>query len=196
MCSSCLTCSYIISILLGHCSIEFPYISDTGTHTPESCIFSQSLNIVSFLVVLTVYVRYKQIEQYYRDHLSHDSSRIMSINWIGLWVGCISAFGLSIVANFQETNVFRVHMTGAMMCFGFGVVYAWLQTVMSFKMIPLVNSLKVAHFRLFLSLVMTCTFLTSSVCGPMAFKQFHGADPRKWTREFQSDSLSTSESSE
>ena len=128
--------------------------------------------------------RYKQIEQFYRDYPSPQSSRIMSINWISLWVGCISAFGLSIVANFQETNVFRVHMTGAMMCFGFGVVYAWLQTVMSFKMIPHVNSHRVAIVRLLLAMIMTVTFMTSSVCGPMAFKQFHGRDPRKWGRKF------------
>lgn len=170
-------------MLLHHVTIDFPYISDTGTNTPESCIFSQSLNIVSFLVVLTVYVRYKQVEQYYRDHLSHDSGRIMSFNWIGLWVGCVSAFGLSIVANFQETSVFRVHMTGAMMCFGFGVMYSWLQSTMSLKMIPLVNSRRMAHFRLLLSFIMTCTFLTSSVCGPLAFKQFHGSNPRQWRRE-------------
>lgn len=160
--------------------MEFPYISDTGTHTPESCIFAQSLNIVSFLVVLTVYVRYKQIEQYYRDHLSPESSRIMSLNWIGLWIGCVSAFGLSIVANFQETNVFRVHMVGAIMCFGFGVMYAWIQTAMSFKMIPLVNSRGVAVFRAVLATIMTCTFMTSSVCGPMAFKRFQGSDPTRW----------------
>ena len=165
-------------------AVEFPYISDTGTYTPESCIFAQSLNIVSFLVVLTVYVRYKQIEQYYRDHLSQDSSRILSLNWIALWIGCVSAFGLSIVANFQETNVFRVHMTGAMMCFGFGVIYAWLQTAMSFKMIPLeVNSKKIAIFRAILSVIMTCTFLTSSVCGPMALHRFTGPNPRKWGRK-------------
>lgn len=68
------------------------------------------LNIVSFLVALTIYVRYKQVEQYYRDHMSPESTKILSRNMIALWLGWISAFGLSIVANFQETNVFRVHM--------------------------------------------------------------------------------------
>lgn len=172
---------FIISITLEHVEVEFPYISDTGTHTPESCIFSQLLNIVSFLLVLTVYVRYKQIEQYYRDHLSPESSRILSINWIALWIGCVSAFGMSIVANFQETNVFRVHMAGAILCFGFGVMYAWMQTFMSFKMIPLVNSRRMAFFRACLSVLMTITFFSAATCGPLAFKKLKpGADPTKW----------------
>ena len=175
--------TYIIAITLGHVEVDFPYISDTGTHTPESCIFSQMLNIVSFLLVLTFYVRYKQIEQYYRDHLSPESSRILSVNWIALWIGCVSAFGMSIVANFQETNVFRVHMAGALLCFGFGVIYTWMQTFMSFKMVPLVNSKKMAIFRLILSMIVTCTFLSASTCGPMAFRRLNpGADPTKWRR--------------
>jgi len=175
--------TYVIAILLGHVEVYFPYISDTGTHTPESCIFSQALNIVSFLVALTVYVRYKQIEQYYRDHLSPLSSRILSKNIVSLWFGWGSAFGLSVVANFQESNVFRVHMVGAMMAFGFGNLYSWLQTIMSFQMIPIVNTICVARFRLCLSMIMTCTFFMSSICGPMAFKQFNGKDPTNWHYE-------------
>ena len=39
----------MIAILLGHVEVEFPYISDTGTHVPESNIFAQSLNMVACL---------------------------------------------------------------------------------------------------------------------------------------------------
>ena len=174
---------YIIAICLRHVEVEFPYISDTGTHTPESCIFSQALNIVSFLVFLTVYVRYKQIEQHYRDQLSPNSRQNLRANWYSMCLGFISSFGLSVVANFQETNVFRVHMIGAMLAFGFGVMYAWSQTYMSFNMIPLVNSKSMAYCRLFLSILMTCTFTTSSICGPMAFRRFNGKDPTNWRRK-------------
>lgn len=175
----------MIAIVLGHVEVEFPYISDTGTHTPESCIFSQMLNIVSFLVAITIYVRYKHIEQYYRDsNLTIESESILKLNRRGLFAGLASSFGLSIVANFQETNVFRVHMAGAILAFGFGVLYSWIQTMMSFKMIPLVNTKHVACLRLVLSMIMTCTFATSSVCGPMAFRRFHGKDPTAWNRKF------------
>jgi hypothetical protein len=44
-----------------------------------------------------------------------------------LYLGWIGAFGISIVANFQETAVFRVHLTGALMAFGVGSAYLWTQ---------------------------------------------------------------------
>lgn len=54
---------------------------------------------------------------------------------------------------------------------------------MSYKMTPLVNSKKMAVFRTFLSVIMTCTFFTATVCGPMAFRRLHpGADPTKWRK--------------
>lgn len=40
---------YSISVLLGHTEPNFPYISDTGTYSPESCIFGQFVNIGAFL---------------------------------------------------------------------------------------------------------------------------------------------------
>lgn len=132
---------------------------------------------MSFLIALTIYVRYKQIEQHYRDHMSPECSKILSRNWVSLWLGWVASFGLSIVANFQETNVFRVHMVGAMTAFTFGVLYSWLQTLMSFNMVGVVNGLHVARIRLVLSIIMSCSYLTSMVCGPMAFRQFHGKDP-------------------
>ena len=36
---------YTLSVLLHHTEPDFPYISDTGTYSPESCIFGQALNI-------------------------------------------------------------------------------------------------------------------------------------------------------
>lgn len=172
--------TYIIAITLGHVEPELPYISDTGTHVPESSIFAQLLNFCAFLVGLTIYIRYKQIEQYYRDNLSPESTKIFCRNRIALVCGLMSSIGLSMVANFREIELFKIHMVGATMAFGFGSVYCWLQTIMSFKMVPLVNTAHMARFRLFLSTLMTCTFTISCICGPMAMKYFHGKDPTNW----------------
>lgn len=92
----------------------------------------------------------------------------------------MSAFGLSMVANFREMELFKIHMVGALTAFGFGVVYCWLQTIMSFQMHPLVNNRQMAFFRLFLSSLMTVTFVTSSISGPIARSKFHGNDPTNW----------------
>ncbi|XP_053212159.1 DNA damage-regulated autophagy modulator protein 2-like [Panonychus citri] len=173
--------TYALSVYLHDVAPEFPYISDTGTNSPESCIFSQFLNITAFLYLFTIYLRYKQIEQYYRDHLSLESPKIMSRNRWSLFVGVIACLGLSIVANFQETNLIIVHLIGAFTCFGCGMIYCWIQTWISFKAYPIVNSRSCAIFRFFLCTIMTITFVIQSVCGPLAFKFYDGDNPRKWT---------------
>lgn len=35
--------------MLGHVEAGFPYISDTATYAPESCIFSQFINMFAML---------------------------------------------------------------------------------------------------------------------------------------------------
>ncbi|XP_077519442.1 DNA damage-regulated autophagy modulator protein 2-like [Amblyomma americanum] len=175
--------TYLISILLGHVEVEFPYISDTGTYAPESCIFSQLLNICSFLMAATVYVRYKEVEQYYRDHLSQESPRVLRMNTAGLWLGWVSSLGVSIVANFQETEVLYVHLCGAMLAVGGSTAYTWVNTLMSFRMHPLVNTRLMAWIRLFLSVVATVAFVSTAITAPMSIHRFHGKDRTKWRPE-------------
>ncbi|XP_073985112.1 DNA damage-regulated autophagy modulator protein 2-like isoform X5 [Rhodnius prolixus] len=63
----CLVCpltfviTFIVAWQMGHVSLAFPYISDTGNYAPESCIFSQLLNITSMLcmdIVANFQVKY------------------------------------------------------------------------------------------------------------------------------------------
>ncbi|CAN7998680.1 unnamed protein product [Ixodes hexagonus] len=172
--------TYLISIALGHVEADFPYISDTGTYAPESCVFSQLLNLCAVLMAGTVYVRYKEVEQYYRDHLSQESPKVLRLNRVGLWLGWMASFGVSIVANFQETEVLYVHLCGAFLAVGVGTAYTWVHTRMSFHMQPLVNTLFVARLRLFLSILATAAFISTAVTAPMSFSKFHGKDRTKW----------------
>lgn len=48
-------------------------------------------------------------------------------NHWALIFGLLSTFGLSVVANFQETSVLVVHFIGALLCFGGGTAYFWTQ---------------------------------------------------------------------
>ena len=65
-----------------------------------------------FLVGLTIYVRYRQII-HVTDH--HEVLRELTekLNKRSLWIGLVSCYGISIVANFQETNVRPMHYVGA-----------------------------------------------------------------------------------
>lgn len=170
--------SYVISVVLGHVEPDFPYISDTGTYSPESCIFGQLLNFSAFLVAATIYTRYKQVHTYYLHHMSGDL--IPQLNRAALVLGLVAALGLSIVANFQETNLLTVHLIGALLCFGPGTLYIWLQTALSFLVAPIINKRPMAFVRLAISFTCTIAFLTSCVAGPMSMSQFHGKDKTKW----------------
>lgn len=171
----------MISILLNHCEVAFPYISDTGVHIPESCIFSQLLNIVSTLIALTIAVRYKQVEQQCRDSLLPTANRVIQLNKWSFFIGLASAAGLSIVANFQELQLFTIHMIGAFSAFGFGLIYCIIQTKLSYSLYPIVKSgLLLARCRLGLTILLAVTFIISSIFGPISIRYFHGTDTTNW----------------
>lgn len=150
---------------------------------PESNFFAQSLNMVAALVAVVIYIRFKQVEQYYRDDLTTQSSKIFRINRFALAFGLMSALGLSVVANFREIELFKIHLVGAIMAFGCGAIYCWLQTVLSFYMEPLVNTIRMAYWRMFLSVMISVTFLTTCVMGQLSIHHFHGKDPTNWKPE-------------
>ena len=95
----------------------------------------------------------------------------------------MSCLGLSIVANFQETSIFYVHLAGAFLCFGGGLIYCWIQTWMSFRTCPLVNSRFMAQIRFTITFIMTISFLILFSLGPYSQLLFKGNDIRKWHPE-------------
>ncbi|KAA0199235.1 hypothetical protein HAZT_HAZT000111 [Hyalella azteca] len=130
------------------------------------------------LVGLTVYVRYRQIAELYQTHSTQ--SNILRANRAAAFFGYISALGMSLSANFQETNVISVHLVGAIMAFGGGTLYLWLQAVCSYETHPLLNSMGVAHLRLGLGIMSASFFVLGCVCAGIAHSLFDGVDPRKW----------------
>ncbi|XP_073993540.1 DNA damage-regulated autophagy modulator protein 2 [Rhodnius prolixus] len=170
--------TYIAAVLQGHVEPNFPYISDAATYSPESCVFGQFINIGAVLLCILIYVRYCEICQYYE--LYSISNRVIQLNKLGLWLGIFSCLGLSIVANFQETNVKYVHYFGATLCFGLGTAYFWIQAMCSYHMHSLANSLMVAHFRVGLAMVCTVFFFIAAVAGLLSHLEFHGETPAKW----------------
>lgn len=121
-------------------------------------------------MAIVVYIRFKQVEQYYRDDLTTSSTKIFRLNRFANFFGLFSALGLSVVANFREIELFKIHLFGALMAFGCGAVYCFLQTWLSYSMVPLVNSLAMARWRLFLSFIITISFLTTCVMGQISIR--------------------------
>ena len=84
---------------LDHTPLDWPYISDTSTRPPESCIFSQLVNVGALLLAITFYIRYKQVAEYINSYQME--RRYRAVNNISLLVGWFGALGLSVIANFQ-----------------------------------------------------------------------------------------------
>lgn len=173
--------TYIIAVLLGHVEAGFPYISDAATYAPESCIFSQAVNLIAILMGFMIYVRYSQVKECMRAFGSPTS--LPKWNHWALIFGLMSTAGLSIVANFQETSVIVVHLIGALLCFGGGTAYFWIQAVCSFYLHPSGCSLRLAHLRTALSTFCTVCFFVILITGVLAHLAYKGTNPRKWYKE-------------
>ncbi|KAK5650441.1 hypothetical protein RI129_001470 [Pyrocoelia pectoralis] len=120
--------TYSISVGKKHAYKIFPYISDTGTYPPESCIFGQLINLGTLLMLLNMYLRYRQVDLIIQLH-DIDCSKS---NKIAMWFAGIGCLGMSIVANFQKMNMRGIHFLGADMVLGGGVVYTVVQAQISY----------------------------------------------------------------
>jgi len=159
--------SYILAISRGDVDVFFPYISDTGARKPESSIFGQMLNISACLALLTLYVRYKQVEGYVDDVKIEHTETVEKLNKFSMIVAVFVCLGLSIVANFQETSVIIVHFIGAIMTFGLGTVYELIQAYITHKMHPEINGKGVFVARLVIAILSACFFITCTVSGAL-----------------------------
>ncbi|XP_020034845.1 modulator of macroautophagy TMEM150B [Castor canadensis] len=103
---------------------DFPFISLCGSFPPQSCIFSQVLNVGAAMVVCVCIVRYHQLRDW--------GVRTWP-NQLILWSGLLCALGTSIVGNFQVKNQKHTHLVGAFLAFILGNLYFWLQLFLSWR---------------------------------------------------------------
>ncbi|XP_030768003.1 DNA damage-regulated autophagy modulator protein 1-like [Sitophilus oryzae] len=168
---------YLAYIHFKHVTYLLPYISDTGTIPPESCIFGFVLNILSFLLGVAVYIKYLHVEEICKKH---HISKNCSYNKVAIFVGGLTVLGINLVANFQETNAPVVHWSGAILCFVAGSLYLSAQTYIYIKISPVLGQRKTTMFRIFLSIVAVSTSVICVGTGLKALSEFTGEDVTKW----------------
>ncbi|CAG9532206.1 unnamed protein product [Cercopithifilaria johnstoni] len=167
--------SYCIAVSKKHVTGFWPYISDSGTLPPESCIFGQLLNLSAVFFAITAYLRHRQLIEYYWHHLKQKDGNWRNYCTIYLWFGYFSAFGVSLIGNFQEMNFVIIHYIGALLAFGCGLVYTWAQTIFSYRMRPRLARAIVPHCRLFLCCLSTALFINVGIFGTIL-----GQQPKDW----------------
>ncbi|TGZ71909.1 hypothetical protein CRM22_002396 [Opisthorchis felineus] len=113
LCSTMIIC-YLVSVATGSVLPELPLISSIGTFPPTMCIFAQGLNIAACLYFVCCYIWYQMASTQTR-YMGTKQPRCVLL-W-SLWMGVMASLGLSIVGNFQVTEMEFVHYTGMAMVF-------------------------------------------------------------------------------
>lgn len=127
--------SYGIAVSYNHTEAVFPYISHTAIEAPERCVFGQLVNIGAVMLAMNVILRYLYVKKRFLRAMLPGSSRWYHINLAALFLGLGSAFGLSMVANFQTEVQRGPHYVGAFLAFGGGTVFCWFHACISFKLV-------------------------------------------------------------
>ncbi|XP_035828749.1 DNA damage-regulated autophagy modulator protein 1 [Aplysia californica] len=167
--------SYAIAVANGDVRAAFPYISDTGSERPESGIFGQLLNVAACLAFCTMYVRYKAVAAIAAQH--GEDRWLRRMNTGSMYVGLVSAFGVSMVANFQEgTSVEIVHIVGAFMTFAMGLVYCFLQTALSYHLFPACNGRLICRVRLAITLISLASLIITIVAAGFALHKWDSTE--------------------
>ncbi|KAJ8921759.1 hypothetical protein NQ315_010670 [Exocentrus adspersus] len=141
-------------------------------------------NKVSFIV----YIHYRQVRELCEKN--EFKPYVRKLNTFSLYLGFIAASGIIVVACFQETNAFIVHMLGAGMCFGLGCVYHFLQyrystvilnsyedsrVIISFAIYPTFGIKAVNIFRAICTVLYAVTLPLVGIFFLLSFHEFRGA---------------------
>lgn len=120
---------YALSVSNGTVNIteRFPYISECGSYTPQSTIFSQYCNICAFLGLWIVVIRFQQV----RNYGDHGKANILA-----MVLGFVSCLGVSVLGNFQESVEMQVHLVGAFAAFFVGAAYFWVVLFLTYHAQP------------------------------------------------------------
>nr|XP_051712136.1 DNA damage-regulated autophagy modulator protein 2 isoform X4 [Oryctolagus cuniculus] len=129
------------------------------------------LNVAAVLCIATIYVRYKQVHA-----LNPDENLIIKLNKAGLVLGILSCLGLSLVANFQKTTLFAAHVSGAVLTFGMGSLYMFVQTILSYQMQPKIHGIQVFWIRLLLVIWCAVSAFSMLTCSSILYSGDFGID--------------------
>ncbi|KAG7249318.1 hypothetical protein CRUP_011967, partial [Coryphaenoides rupestris] len=174
--------AYITAVTLRHVDPLVPYISNTEhqwyfyrylstkltiKYMQMSCVKfwhaallrHETLTLFVTTGIATTYVRYKQVQAL----LGQEEKTLHKTNQLGLVLGTISSSGMCVVANFQKTTLFAMHIVGAVMTFGIGALYIVVQSLLSFHMQPHLHSKTIFSIRLSIAVWTIAMFVSSVV---------------------------------
>ncbi|CAF1208154.1 unnamed protein product [Rotaria sordida] len=172
--------SFIVAIHLGHSKFEYPFLSRSLSDSPESCIYSQIINFTSFILIITIYIRYRQIAELIRNHPTC-GKKYSQLNLIFLIFGMITAFSMSIISNFPHPNVFFVRISATYITFIVGVGTLYCEMILSYWIRPLLYSSRILPFiRMMLSIICTLILITFIIFQTITIVKYDNKE-KLWT---------------
>ncbi|KAJ1139509.1 hypothetical protein NDU88_005880 [Pleurodeles waltl] len=124
--------------------------------------------------IFTFYIRYKQVEA-----LNAEDPKMAKLNKTGLVLGILSCFGLCIVANFQKSTFISMHLIGACLTFGLGMLYLLVQTIISYKMQPHKHGKGIFWIRLAIFVWCASSVVSMFISSVILYADLYGVDLAK-----------------
>ena len=93
--------SYIIAVFHHDVEPILPSVSKTAAFEPQGSIFNQFLDTVAFVGLLTVFVRFLQVEMATTSVKESNTGLIYCLRVASLTFGIVSMTGVSIAGNFR-----------------------------------------------------------------------------------------------
>ncbi|XP_041117294.1 transmembrane protein 150A-like isoform X1 [Polyodon spathula] len=131
---------------------NIPLVSKCGTLPPESCLFSLICSTGSFMVMVVGLLRYAHVTEKHQN---------CSLNTAALSTGWICAAGLIVVGNFQVDNAKVLHYIGAGIAFPTSMLFACLQSALTYRLAKTGCEYGVGHLRSSLTLLAFITLVLS-----------------------------------
>ena len=131
------------------------------------------LNMSAALFGFVVYIRYLQVKEY---QVSFNMPQFRIFNNICLITGVLAAFGMSIVANFQETNVLTMHLIGAFVAFISPIFYMISDIYMAFKSSGVIVPKWMPFARVVVCIIYSSSFILTTLFSQLAYNEFDADD--------------------
>ncbi|KAI2808043.1 autophagy modulator [Blomia tropicalis] len=115
---------YLAATNQNHIEYWAPYISDTGALPPEAGFFDLLMDIAAILVILTGYIRYRQVK-YYLDTIARATQielrsllRLYHLNLYSMLCLYPCSIGLMLIGNFRTSEIPILHLIGNVLVLG------------------------------------------------------------------------------
>ncbi|KAH9423168.1 DNA damage-regulated autophagy modulator protein 2-like [Dermatophagoides pteronyssinus] len=116
-----------------------PFHGDTSNGSPSSNIFSTLFDFISVLIIITAWIRYKQVKTCLKElnilHNNHiHNERLRNFNFFSLSLALMVATGGCLMGNFsfnENTLTFYVHTIGGFLFFHALLWYMLIQTYLA-----------------------------------------------------------------